>query len=643
MTNDEMTNDKMRFRSLFNFSFAHSLVVLITLTVYLSTFQTYINGSGHPYATDVGEIQNAFPRWGLIHRSGYPLYTATGSLFVALLRTIGVQPATSASLFSALWGVIAVGLLAALARELGAQGTMAALGALFFALSRSMWVYSSLAEVHTLTLAFSIATLVFAVRFGRSGQRRDLLLLALFLTQGVVHQRSVILLAPAVVVLIWPQFAALWRDLGIVIGTALLAPLTYLYLPLRVWTGATWIFGSPGTWEGFWEMVFDNRAERVFQLPTSLEEWRRRLGFTTQILADDAYWPLLALGLIGLVLWALKRENRREGLGMTLAWAPNFLLMLFIWKGKIGDAQLAASLPIMATAGVGLALFLEMLKQHSHAFSLALSVALALSLIAWGWKVHPFVLSITRDPSAEAIIATAEQVAPPPDDCPTTLVAPWGHTYWALAYAQECQNRLPGLNIVDHNADFSAMVKRGDRLLVLSRTLYVFPVSWWETLLGRLHLTSAAPDVIELSPDPFHSTADIPADVDFDLENGLKIRSAELEWMSPTQGRHGVPPLLLTVYWEAVHPIEEDYSVAVHLVAHDPPRGAEDVLTQADSLHPVDGWYPTSRWIAGKVVEDSYVLAVPPETSPVAVRIAMYRRDNSGAYVNTEWLSLPLE
>jgi hypothetical protein len=88
--------------------------------------------------------------------------------------------------------------------------------------------------------------------------------------------------------------------------------------------------------------------------------------------------------------------------------------------------------------------------------------------------------------------------------------------------------------------------------------------------------------------------------------------------------------------------VEKDYSVAVHLVAHDPPRGAEDVLAQSDAVHPVMGWYPTSRWTVGEVVRDDYLLDVPSGGSPVAVRIGMYRVDQDGAFVNTPWLSLPV-
>ena len=72
---------------------------------------------------------------------------------------------------------------------------------------------ASLAEVHTLTVALTLATLLFAVRFGQSGGRRDFLLLILFSSQGVAHQRAVIFLAPAVAVLVLRQWREMWRGL----------------------------------------------------------------------------------------------------------------------------------------------------------------------------------------------------------------------------------------------------------------------------------------------------------------------------------------------------------------------------------------------------------------------------------------------
>jgi hypothetical protein len=366
----------------------------------------------------------------------------------------------------------------------------------------------------------------------------------------------------------------------------------------------------------------------------NLEEWLSRLWATLQILADDMWWPLLLIGLVGLLLLILKRRFR-DGLGLTLAWIPNLVITFVIWKGEIGDAQLAAKLPIMLMAGVGLALILGWLGQRSHVLGGIAALILVGVLIGWGLRVRPLVLSITHDPHAEKIIAMAKRLMPLKDERTTTLAVPWGHDYWALVYAQEYRGQLQGLNLVDHNADLVAVAEEG-RLLTLRGTFRVFPVSWWEERLGPLYLASAAPGIVEMSAEPIVSASDVPADVDLDLGNGIAIRSASLFWDDTSD------QLRLTVYWEAMHPVGHDYSVAVHLVAHDPPRSGEDVLTQSDSAHPVMGWYPTSRWNEGEVVRGDYLLHVPSGASPVAVRVGMYRRDENGAFVNTPWLSLPV-
>jgi hypothetical protein len=84
------------------------VAALTVLPLYLSTLQTPINGLPSPYTTDVGEIQNALPRWGLLHPSGYPIYSLTSSAFVSTLRAIGISPVLGASLFSTVAGLLCV-------------------------------------------------------------------------------------------------------------------------------------------------------------------------------------------------------------------------------------------------------------------------------------------------------------------------------------------------------------------------------------------------------------------------------------------------------------------------------------------------------------------------------------------------------
>jgi hypothetical protein len=441
------------------------------------------------------------------------------------------------------------------------------------------------------------------------------------------------------------------RTLLLVIGIALLAPLTYLYLPLRVWMGADWVFGSPGTWDGFWTLFFDNRAGRVFDLET---DWAARASTTLEILHDDLWLPLIALGLVGLWLNRPTDDRSRQasfsgrwssvvgllvGLALTAAWLPNFLLTVLIWRNRVTDGQLAAKLPVLLLAGVGLALVLDWLWRRSRLAGAVAAIALAAALVYWGWAARPFVLGITRDESSQIIVEAVDRVVPDPYGRTTTVMVPWGTDYWTLTYEQKYGGRLSGLSLVDHNARPADIIADGDRLLVPDQTLRIFPLGYFEERLGPLYLASAAPGVIEISPTPIVDESapvlDSAIPADFNLENGAHIRGYRAEWASDNE-------ILLSVYWQAARPIEADYSTAVHLVAHDPPASETDILDQADKAHPVDGWYPTTRWRADEIVRDMYLLTVPEGGNPAAIRVAMYRTDPTAGFVNTPWLSLTL-
>ncbi len=604
--------------------------------LYVSTAQLHINGSNHPFATDVGEIQNALPRWGTIHHSGYPLYTALGSLFVTLLKWIGIAPAVGASLFSAVFGSLSIGLLAWLMLEMGITGPAATVGALAAAVSTSIWVDASIAEVHTMTLALSLGTLIYALRFGRDGRKWDLYLMTLFFTQAVAHQRSVILLAPAVTLLIWPHLRLIFKYIFPLLLITLLAPLTYLYLPLRVWMGADWVFGTPGTWAGFWTLFFDNRAGRVFEIIASLAGWLIRIQTTLDILADDLFWPLLLVGLgtLLLMLFDKDKNKRRFGLAMIFVCVFNFILAVLIWRDRVVDAQLAAKLPVLLMAAVGLGYLIDWLRQRSARLATAVTIILLLTLGMWGWQARAFTLTITRNRSVEPIIEAVDRLVPFDDGRITTVTIPWGRDYWGLTYAQAYRDQLQGLNIVDHNANPRKLLARGDHLLAPLPTFVVFPLEWWrEQLNSDLYLATAVPGVVEISTEPIVTAVAIPPDVNLDLENGIHLRHVTTEQIHDNQ-------MLVTAYWQATGPINDDYSVAVHLVAQDPPLSPADILDQADNNHPVEGLYPTTTWRDGEIVRDHYLVTIPPDSDPAAIRIGMYRSDPDAGFINSPWHSV---
>jgi hypothetical protein len=611
---------------------------LLALALFCSTLQLDINGSRDHYATDVGEIQNALPRWGTLHSRGYPLYSMLGSAFVTLLRTVGVQPALSTSLFSALWGAASVALLVALALFLHVPPAAAAVSALLLALSTSIWVDASIAEIHTMTVALTLGTTLATLRYRRHGQRRDLLWLSFLGGQMIAHQLASALLAPALALLIFSRWRATWtifrRTFPALIALALLGPLTYLYLPVRAWQGADWVFGEPGTWEGFRSLVLDSKA-RIFGIPHTADAWIVRVTQLASLLHDDWPLPLLALGLLGLLYLAWQRQWP-EAIALSLAWVPFLVLSTVIWEDRVSDSLLAAKLPLIAMAALGVALLLGALLRRARPLGYA-ALLLCLGVAGLLYARHrPTVIDLVRDPAAERVIAMARLVEPASDGKPVVLTSLWGVDYWALAYAQAYRGEFPHLHLVKHDADFAAFLARGEHLVTLSHTFYAWPMSEWEDRLGGpFYLSSFAPQVLEMDTRPPVQEADVPPGEAIALSNGVLVRHASLSWAGPDM-------LVLTVYWQAERDGLENHSVGVHLLAQDPPAAPGDLVLQADRDHPVSGWYQVSWWHAGEIVRDHYVLHVPAGTMPRAVRFNMYQSLAEGTFRNTPWISLPV-
>jgi hypothetical protein len=83
--------------------------------------------------------------------------------------------------------------------------------------------------------------------------------------------------------------------------------------------------------------------------------------------------------------------------------------------------------------------------------------------------------------------------------------------------------------------------------------------------------------------------------------------------------------LNLTLTWQALGPVEADYTVFVHLLAADDTK-----LAQRDA-RPCNGACPTAGWQAGDLVIDRYPLSLPEGAPPGPYRLAvgLYRLETS--------------
>jgi hypothetical protein len=121
---------------------------------------------------------------------------------------------------------------------------------------------------------------------------------------------------------------------------------------------------------------------------------------------------------------------------------------------------------------------------------------------------------------------------------------------------------------------------------------------------------------------PVIAAEDIPAEAHrLDVNFGDKIRllACQLDKGAVRRG----DPLSVTLYWQPLAEMEQDYNVFIHVLGRD-----EQVIAQEDT-YPGVGSYPTSLWQVGGVIKDTYGMYVLPESkapSRFRVDVGVYDR-----------------
>ena len=98
--------------------------------------------------------------------------------------------------------------------------------------------------------------------------------------------------------------------------------------------------------------------------------------------------------------------------------------------------------------------------------------------------------------------------------------------------------------------------------------------------------------------------------LDASLEGFVTLLGAD----APLQDVEPGAQLPVTLYWQAEQEMSSNYKVFLQVV------GAEGVLAQADAV-PVAWTRPTTGWVAGEVLVDSYLLEIPASASPGTYRL----------------------
>lgn len=116
---------------------------------------------------------------------------------------------------------------------------------------------------------------------------------------------------------------------------------------------------------------------------------------------------------------------------------------------------------------------------------------------------------------------------------------------------------------------------------------------------------------------PLVSEADLPFDqikrLDFVYDDALRLIGYTIDQTAVQPGDR----LPVTLYWQAIRPMERNYSAFVHLLGRD-----NEVIGQVNS-YPGGGNWPTSLLPPGQVLADTYHVPVSPSAAaPAVIRLA---------------------
>lgn len=205
---------------------------------------------------DWAEAQMVPERLGILHPTGYPLYTLIVKAFTLIpLESV----AWRANLVSAVAAAGAVSIAVLIAVRLGVRPVIAFAAGLTLAFTGTLWEEATFSEMNSLHLLL-VALLLHRALVWRAERRpRDLVLGALLGGLCVSNHGLAITVVPIVVLFVVVdarrEIAA--HPLLLVKAAAAFAVglLPYLYLPLRALVGPAEVYGGFLTWDGFYAHV----------------------------------------------------------------------------------------------------------------------------------------------------------------------------------------------------------------------------------------------------------------------------------------------------------------------------------------------------------------------------------------------------
>ncbi len=340
---------------------------------------------------DWAESELLLSRFGVLHPTGYPLYSLIGKAF-SLIPIASV--AWRANALSATAAAAAVGVAVLIAVRLGVRPAIAMAAALALAFTGTLWEEATFSEMNTLHLLLVALLLHRALVWRDERRTRDLLIGALLAGLCVSNHALAISVVPIVIVFVLVDArreivahpGVLLKSLVVfVVGL-----LPYLYIPLRALAGPADVYGPLLTWKGFFDLVSGamfRRDMHFLSVQSATAAWTALPHVLDQLvgLSDVVF---VAAGIVGLVVLLVR--DRWFGLLLALLAAVN----VYIYANYLGDLPhyLLTTWLILA---IGVAIGAEALLRAAMAWfgdraaaAQVLVFLLPIALLAANWPAH---------------------------------------------------------------------------------------------------------------------------------------------------------------------------------------------------------------------------------------------------------------
>ncbi len=371
---------------------------------------------------DWAEAEMIPSRLGILHPTGYPLYSLLGTLF-SLLPVESV--AYRANLLSAVAAAGVVGMAVLIAARLGVRPVVAAGAALSLAFTGTLWEEATFSEMNGLHLLL-VALLLHRALIWRAERRdRDLILGALLGGLCISNHGLAITVVPIVImfVLFDARRELRTHPLTIVKAAAafVIGLLPYLYLPLRSLAGPTEVYGAFLTWDGFFAHVSGAqfRGDMHFTSIESFQAAWAAMPLVLEHLVELSNVVFFLAGLIGVAILFVR--DRWFGSLVLLLGAVN----VYFYANYLGDlAHYLLTTWLILAIGVAyyweavVALLVERLGSRAAPVAYVI-LLLPVTLLASNWAVHD------QSANQDGRRFTAEVFAALPPDA--VLLTYWVH------------------------------------------------------------------------------------------------------------------------------------------------------------------------------------------------------------------------